>query len=432
MTYSSFNAQFFDFIQNSPTSFHAAETFSQLLISAGFKQIYENQIWKLSSGQGYFVIRDNGGLIAFTTGSDYPKVQENTQISFLGAHTDSPGLKIKPQPDSHAAGWQKLGIEVYGGPILSTWFDRELGIAGRINWLDENDQLQTTLFDTKQPVVYIPSLAIHLDRKPNEAGGINAQTSLPLLFSQSQTCDTDTFPCWLKDQARVENPTIKDILSHDLYCYDPAKPQYLGREEEFFSCPRLDNLASCFIGIKAIEKAIDAHKPSFLVLNDHEEVGSTSLSGAAGSFAMDVFKRIYTGSEERQIIKSNSLFISMDNAHATHPNFVNKSDPDHPVRLNGGVVIKNNSKLRYATNSLASASFKILCQQTDTPYQEFVMRSDMPCGSTIGPITSSLFGITTIDIGIPTLGMHSIRELTGCKDLYSLFTVARQFVHQSD
>lgn len=428
MSYTSFNNAFFDFIQQSPTSYHCIKTLSKKLLQEGFLQLHENKRWQLEGDSGYFVIRDGGAMVIFTTASNFSDAENNSSIAFLGAHTDSPGLKIKPRPQKRSAEVETIGVEVYGGPILSTWFDRDLAIAGRINWLDTSNTLHTSLFNSKRPVVYIPNVAIHLNRNVNKGEEVNVQNNMPLLFTDAGAEDSNQFIQWLVKVLKEEHPTIEKILSYDLFCYDPAPPQYVGKNQEFFSCPRLDNLASTYVGAMASIDAFQSNTASFVVLNDHEEIGSTSLSGADGSFALDIFKRIFPNFETRQILKSNSLFISMDNAHATHPNYADKSDPTHPIHLNHGVVIKNNSKLRYATNSVVSAEFKLLCQSAGEPYQEFVMRSDMLCGSTIGPLTSSLFGISTIDIGIPSLGMHSIRELAGSKDIHSLYTIIRQFV----
>ncbi len=431
MSHKTFNVDLFNFITSSPTSYHCVDRLSKLYKEAGFTHLKENTVWNLKAGTGYYVKRDNGAIIAFTTSPGYPEVNDSSSVCFLGAHTDSPSLKIKPAPFSYTAGLGKLGVEVYGGPILATWFDRNLAIAGRINYIDTQNHFHTVLYNSSTPIVYIPSLAIHLDRSKNNDNHINAQTHLPLLLLQKSSDNEFNFNEWLLDELKKKDLSPAEVLSHDLFCYDPLPPQYIGKDEEFFNAHRLDNLASCFAGAKALIDAAEQRRACFFICNDHEEIGSTSLSGADGSFAMDVFSRVYPIPEDRQRIKYNSLMISMDNAHATHPNYADRSDDNHFIELNKGVVIKTNSKLRYATNSVTSGFFKLTCKQADVPFQEFVMRSDLPCGSTIGPVTSALFGIKTVDVGIPSLAMHSIRELTGSLDVFHLYKAILHFVSRT-
>lgn len=428
MTYKSFNNDFFDFIQESPTSFHCSDTISKTFVNEGFIQLHENEFWELQPNTNYFTCRNNGALIAFNPGNNAEKATPEG-LHIIGCHTDSPSLKVKPNPDILERNFHSLGIEVYGGPILSTWFDRNLSLAGRINWVDNKNTLTTSLFNTKNHCLYIPNLAIHLDRNKNKGTELNPQKHLTPIFAQHFENDEFSFNHWLLDQLSNESTrNISKILNYDLFCYDPEPPSYIGVSDEFFSCSRLDNLASCFIGMKAMIGNKNSNRPSFFICNDHEEIGSTSLSGAGGSFAEDILQRIYPDLQTRQIVKNKSFFISMDNAHAVHPNYSESSDPNHKVLLNGGVVVKNNANLRYATDSISSSFFTILCSEAKVAVQEFVMRSDMPCGSTIGPITSASLGVKAIDVGIPTLGMHSIRELTGTKDPFSLFEVIRLFL----
>lgn len=428
MTYKSFNIDFFDFINESPTSFHCSHTMSKKLVNEGFTQLNENEFWDLKPNTNYFTCRNNGALIAFNPGNNLEKATPDG-LRIIGCHTDSPSLKIKPNPDIQSNNLHSLGVEVYGGPILSTWFDRNLSLAGRINWIDDNNTLTTSLFNSKNLCLYIPNLAIHLDRNKNKGTELNPQKHLTPIFSQYSENDDFSFNDWLLEQlSNVCTKPISKILNYDIFCYDPEPPSYTGISDEFFNCSRLDNLASCFIGLKAMVDNKNSKRPSFFICNDHEEIGSTTLSGAGGSFAEDILQRIYPDLQTRQIVKNKSFLISMDNAHAVHPNYSESSDPNHKILLNGGVVIKNNANHRYATDSITSSLFTILCDEAGVPVQEFVMRSDMPCGSTIGPITSASLGVKTIDVGIPTLGMHSIRELTGAKDPFSLFEVVRLFL----
>ncbi len=422
-----FNHDFFNFVKNAPSSYHCVNEMGRYLQEAGFIELDETSEWQLQKNTCYYVTREKGSIICFTTDNNYPNPPADNAVAFLGAHTDSPGFKLKPSPLFRSASNNMLGVEVYGSPLISTWFDHALSLAGLVNWLDDAGNLHTTLYNRTSPFLYLPSLAIHLDRTGSKE--INAQNHLPLLFSQADENAQIDFNSWLKQEIAVHHTSIDEVLSFDLICYDPKPATFCGANNEFINSPRLDNLASCFIGLKAITSKVP-HNPraSFFVCSDHEEVGSISSSGADSSFAVDIFKRIYSNHQSRQRIIRNSLFISMDNAHATHPNYAEKSDNQHPVKMNGGVVIKVNSKQRYSTNSVTNAQFKLICKKTGVDYQEFVMRSDKPCGSTIGPAISAHFGIQSVDVGIPTLGMHAIREITGHKDLYTLYQVISKFL----
>ncbi len=424
--YQEYNTGLFNFINNSPTAFHAVSEIRTLLLQKGFSELYENQYWKLEKGKPYFVIRNDSALAAFTLGSE-----ENPESGFrmIGSHSDSPGLQVKPAADTASEPYLQIGVEIYGGPLLNPWFDRDLGLAGRVCCTDGSGKLCEYLIDFQRPLLTIPSLAIHFDREANDGRPIDKQKFLPPLFAQTLEDQLPDFTTVLKNRISEQYPQAKivDILGFDMFCYDHQKASYLGLNNEFITCSRLDNLLSCFVGTSAMGEAGVQRNTLFLCTN-HEENGSTSTSGAQSSFVENIFARLIPAPETRQIALRNSLFISVDNAHAIHPNFREKSDPNHNVILNGGPVIKNNANQRYATNCKSSALFKLIAREADVPVQEFVMQTGMPCGSTIGPMTAAKLGIETIDIGAPTLSMHSIRELTGSQDPYLMHKVIHSFL----
>lgn len=413
MNTDSFNQQLLDFLSNSPTPFHAVKLMSEQFDAAGFTRLKEADTWSLTPGR-YYVTRNQSSIVAFVLGTE---ALPDTGIRLVGAHTDSPCLKVKPRPEKKVQGYLQLGVEVYGGVLLNPWFDRDLSIAGRITHRDEGGRLCNTLIDLKDPVAIIPSLAIHLDREVNNGRSINAETFLPPILLQET--GEFSFSEYLSDVTDV-----KHILATDLCLYDTNPPALIGARQEFLASARLDNLISCFTGMQALLEAGE-RQTCLLVCNDHEEVGSASAAGAEGTFLVDVLNRM-TGagdsphSESRYRAFSRSLLISTDNAHGIHPNFPGKHEENHGPKLNQGPAIKYNANQRYATNSETAAYFKTLCQAADIPVQEFVNRADMACGSTIGPITAKETGIRTLDVGVPTFAMHSIRELAGSQDAHSL------------
>ncbi len=424
--YQEYNTGLFKFINSSPTAFHAVSEMRNLLRQKGFTELHENQYWNIEKGKSYFVIRNDSALAAFTLGSE-----EDIENGFrmIGSHSDSPCLQVKPLADTVSDPYLQIGVEIYGGPLLNPWFDRDLSLAGRVCCSDNTGKLVEYLVDFKRPLLTIPSLAIHFDREANDGRPIDKQKFLPPLFAQTINDQLPNFSTILKEQIYHQYPeaTVEDILGFDMFCYDHQKASYLGLNNEFIASSRLDNLLSCFVGTVTIGEAGLKRNTLFLCTN-HEENGSTSTSGAQSSFIENIFERLIPAPETRQIALRNSLFISIDNAHAIHPNFREKSDPNHNIILNGGPVIKNNANQRYATNSKSSALFKLLAKESKVPVQEFVMQTGMPCGSTIGPMTAAKLGIETIDIGAPTLSMHSIRELAGSHDPYLMHKVILTFL----
>ena len=426
MTQAQFNSDLLDFIEDSPTPFHAVQTMINILRDNGFAELKESDQWSLLPGQNYYVTRNGSSIIAFRHGSnDVVK----TGIRMVGAHTDSPCLKVKPVPEVTQKGYLQLGVEVYGGALFSPWFDRDLSLAGRVNYVTKYQQLGTALIDFEQPIAIIPSLAIHLDRTVNEERKINAQKELLPIVLQLKDAETRDFRELLKMQMLSDDPecNVEEVLDYDLYFYDTQPPAIIGFDEEFIASARLDNLLSCFVGLSSLLQS-DNKFTSLLVCNDHEEVGSMSAAGAQGPFLKSVLERLVGGDNQKlSRMIDRSLMISADNAHGIHPNYLDKHDDAHGPVLNQGPVIKINANQRYATNSKTSSLFRHLCKKADVPVQSFAMRNDMLCGSTIGPITAGEIGVQTLDIGVPQFAMHSIRETAGIKDAFYLFRVLKEY-----
>ena len=431
-----FNPQLLDFLQRSPTPFHATANLAEALDDAGFEALEEGRSWQLKPGGRYRVVRSDSSIVAFVLPQTAALAE--TGLRMVGAHTDSPCLKVKPNPERLKNGYFQLGVEVYGGALLNPWFDRDLSLAGRVSYLDAKGQLNHGLVDFVDPVAMVPSLAIHLDREANKERTVNPQQHLPLVLSIASSgeggrSDTATRPDLrdlLLQQLKKQHPEAERVLDFDLSCYDTNPPAMIGLEQQFIASARLDNLLSCFVGLQALLGALesgDGEQGMLLVCNDHEEVGSMSDGGADGPFLEQLLARIVPEVEARQRMLANSVMISADNAHGVHPNYSDKHDANHGPLLNAGPVIKINANQRYATSSATSALFRQLAEQEQVPVQAFTVRSDMACGSTIGPLTAAKIGVQTLDIGVPTFGMHSIRELAGSEDAANLAKVLRRF-----
>jgi len=410
-----------NFLKASPTPFHAVQNMAQQLSAQGFQTLKESEGWDLISGGKYVVVRNDSSLVAFIKGKQSP-VERG--IRLVGAHTDSPCLKVKPIPELSNKGYFQLGVEVYGGALLNPWFDRDLSLAGRISYVDKKGSLASALVDFEKPLATIPSLAIHLDREANNGRTINAQNHLPPVLMRAD--GKQDFRAWLKQEISAAMPEVEKILDYELSFYDTQLPAVVGLQEEFIASARLDNLLSCYVGLQAL-LAANSEENSLLVCNDHEEVGSQSASGAEGTLLKTVLERWMPEIEERARALDASFMISTDNAHGVHPNYPDKHDANHGPLLNEGPVIKVNASQRYASNSETQALFRHLCEQEKIPVQSFVVRSDMACGSTIGPITAAALGVKTVDVGIPQLAMHSVRELCGIKDPQYLYRVLRRY-----
>lgn len=424
-----FNQRLCEFLDASPTPFHAVSTMKKRLDAEGFSALDERSSWAgLTSGL-YYVTRNDSSLIAFNLPkSDLVK----TGFKMMGAHTDSPCLQVKPQPEKIIQGLCQLGVEVYGGALLNPWFDRDLSMAGRVNYVNANNDLQYALVNFEKAIALIPSLAIHLDRDANKNRTINAQEHLPPILMQGEEDTGFDFRLLLRQQLLRQSPEldIASVLDYEICLYDTQGAAITGLNGDFISSARLDNLLSCFVGIEALI-ASDGRQASLLVCSDHEEVGSLSTSGAKGPFLESVLLRLSESQEDYQRMIRHSWLVSVDNAHAIHPNYEDKHDAEHGPKLNAGPVIKTNANQRYATNSETRSFFRHLCAQLNVPVQDFVVRSDMGCGSTIGPVIAGEIGVKTLDVGLPSYAMHSIREHAGSRDAQMLCQVMIQFYNTS-
>ena len=413
------------FLQSSPTPFHAVESIKSRLQDKGYIYLDPALDWAPVAGQGYFTERNGSSIIAFRL----PNTNETPRLNMVGAHTDSPCLRIKPNPENHRHGYQQLGVEVYGGALLHPWFDRDLSLAGKVVGRRKTGQLESCLIDLKKPVAVIPSLAIHLQRDANKVSSINAQKDLPALLGQQLGSEFNLRQLLLQTLVQQGDEYVS-VLDYELSLYDSQGPALVGLHEEYIASARLDNLLSCYVGLQALMQA-QTDQGCLLVCNDHEEVGSQTAEGAQGSFLMSVLDRLYPDAQARHQLIHRSVLMSTDNAHAIHPNFPDKHDNQHGPLMNNGPVIKINANQRYATNAETSALVRNLANTLDIPIQTFVVRSDMACGSTIGPITAAQLGIKTVDVGLPTLAMHSIRELAGCQDVHMGIALVKGFYDET-
>lgn len=424
-----------DFLSASPTPFHAVANMAAHLEAAGFEKLDEGAQWQIKSGGSYYVTRNDSSIIAFRRGR---KDLATSGIRMVGAHTDSPCLRLKPNAEVTGHGYLRAAVEVYGGVLLNPWFDRDLSMAGRLSYRQKNGSIASQLIDFQRPLAIIPSLAIHLDRNANKERSINAQLHLPPLIAKlanestsgkakSKSANVDFRSILLKELKRSGSAReVKEILDYEISFYDTQPAQLVGLEQEFIASARLDNLLSCWIATTAIADT-DTKQDVLMVANDHEEVGSTSASGAHGPFLRSVIQRLSDDAEHNTRCINQSMMISADNAHAIHPNYPDRHEPGHAPRLNEGPVLKVNNNQRYASNSETAALFRSLCKDAKVPMQTMVARSDMGCGTTIGPITASEIGVPTVDVGVPQLAMHSIRESAGAADAWSLNRVLTQY-----
>ena len=414
-----------EYVSASPSSFHAVHEAARRLEAAGFTALDELQPWDGGAGK-FYIIRD-GALIAWVTPEN---AGPTTGFNILGAHTDSPSFKLKPKPTTGKFGWLQAGVEVYGGPLLNSWLDRELQLAGRLVLRDGTQHLTAT-----GPLLRFPQLAIHLDRGVNDNGlHLSKQQHMNPIFGQGNPAGEDLLGLLA---SRVEGITIDaaDIGGYDVVVADTQAPAVFGAKGEFFASGRLDNLSSTHAGLVALVAHASSEPTTgpiaVLAAFDHEEIGSNSRSGACGPILEDVLVRISDGlgasvSQRRQAIAA-SFCVSADAGHAVHPNYAEKHDPANRPVLNGGPLLKINANQRYATDAAGTALWARLCDESGVPYQEYVSNNDLPCGSTIGPLTATRLGIRTVDVGIPLLSMHSARELCGVEDAKSLATVAEVF-----
>jgi aspartyl aminopeptidase len=403
-----------DFIDASPSPWHAVHTAEQKLLAHGFSRLDETERWKLVPGGRYFVVRGGSSIIAFILGE---RSLVEVGMRMVGAHTDSPGLRLKPKAPHTCEGIVRLGVEIYGGPILATFADRDLSLAGRVN-VRAAGGFETRLMRFDAPLLRLPNLAIHMNREVNENGlKFNKQTELPLILGIAGEQGLNPFKRRIADELRVE---AGDILTWDLNIYDTQKGTFWGADGEFIADSQLDNLASCHAALTALLATSNPEAMCLCAFFDHEEVGSGSAAGAGGSFVSDVIERIAANTglddEARRCALARSFFISADMAHGYHPNFPASYEPDHKVMVNAGPVIKSNVNQRYTTGAASAARFIALCESAEVPYQQYAHRSDLGCGSTIGPIVAARLGIASVDVGSPMWAMHSVRESAGVLD----------------
>lgn len=407
-----------EFINDSPTSFHAVDTIKRMLKSCGFSELKEDEKWRIEKGGKYFVTKNCSTLVAFIAGTG--KIEENG-FKIIGAHVDSPTFRIKPAAEMVSENYYvKLDTEVYGGPIINTWLDRPLSIAGRVV-LKSGDPLrpEVQLVDIKKPALVIPNLAIHLNREVNSGIELNKQKdTLPLMAIVNDRFEKGNY---LLNEIAMElgvKPT--GIMDFDLFLYEFQKGQVVGLNDEFISSSRMDDLALVHAGAAALSEAKAADATNVLVCFDNEEVGSATKQGADSQMLSNILERIVLsqGGDRESFFRavSKSFMISGDMAHAVHPNAGEKHDPQNRPLINKGPVIKLSANMRYTSDSDSSAVYAQICEKANVPYQYFVNRSDERGGSTIGPISSSHLDIRSVDMGTPLLAMHSIRELGGVMD----------------
>lgn len=402
------------FLDASPSPFHAARTAALRLDAAGFARVADGDAWSDLAADGY-VVRD-GSLVAWRTPEG---AGPTTPFRLAGAHTDSPCLRVKPHPDAGSLAWHQLNVEVYGGILNNSWLDRDLGVAGRLTLADGSD----VLVDVRRPIARVPQLAVHLDRGVNDGLKLDPQQHLQPVWATGAGVG-HRFAAWIAGEAGCDEPAFWELCLYDV---QPAA--VLGADGSLLASGRLDNQVSCWAAVDALIGAAPHAAVAVIVLNDHEEVGSSSTTGAGGPLLERVLERhvLARGGTRDDLLRAlaSSSCISADNAHAVHPNYPERHDPDHRPLVNAGPAIKVNSNQRYATSSATAALFRRACDAAAVPYQVFVSRNNMPCGSTIGPITATRLGIATVDVGVPQLSMHSARELCGTADPPALAAALR-------
>lgn len=409
-----------DFLYDSPSACHGVKATQRILEKNGFIEIKETDKWSLEAKGKYYVIKNDSALIAFQVGTGDI---EETGLRLIGAHTDVPGFRIKPNPQMISEGkYVKLNTEVYGGPILYTWFDRPLSIAGKVSLKGSSPlKPETRLVNINKPLLIIPSLAIHMNREVNEGFKINKQVdTLPLLALINDKLEKEDYLMnILVEELQVNK---EDILNFELGLYEYEKGMLIGMNEELISSGRFDDLWMVYAGIKALVDSKENEATKVMICIDNEEIGSLTAEGANSTLLNNILERIALGlGKDREgyyRALANSIMISADLAHAVHPNLGDKHDPTNRPVLEGGPVLKIAASGSYSTDSFNGAVFAGICEAAGVPFQKFVNRSDVRGGTTIGPVTSANLTIPVIDMGAPVLGMHSIRELASVKDNY--------------
>ncbi len=419
-----------DFLYDSPSACHGVKATQKILNENGFIEIKESDKWDLKEKGKYYVVKNDSALIAFEIGSGNI---EETGLRLIGAHTDVPGFRIKPNPQMISEGkYIKLNTEVYGGPILHTWFDRPLSIAGKVSLRGKSPlKPETRLVNINKPLLIIPSLAIHMNREVNEGFKINKQVdTIPLLGLINEKLEKEDYLMnLLADELKVNK---EDILNFELGLYEYEKGMLIGMNEELISSGRFDDLWMVYAGIRALIDSSENEATKVMICIDNEEIGSLTAEGANSTLLNNILERIAIGlgknKEEYYRALANSIMISADLAHAVHPNLGSKHDPTNRPILEGGPVLKIAASGSYSTDSFNGAIFAGVCETAGVPFQKFVNRSDVRGGTTIGPVTAANLTIPVIDMGAPVLGMHSIRELASVKDNYYTIKAFTEFL----
>ncbi|MDX3797196.1 M18 family aminopeptidase [Streptomyces sp. AK04-3B] len=421
------------YLTASPSPYHAVANAAERLEKAGFRQVSETDAWDAethgvsASGSGGRYVLRGGAIVAWYVPEG---AAPHTPFRIIGAHTDSPNLRVKPLPDTGTQGWRQVAVEIYGGPLLNSWLDRDLGLAGRLTLRDGT----TRLVDIGRPLLRVPQLAIHLDRSVNSDGlKLDKQRHLQPVWGLGGDVRDGDLIAFVEEEAGL---TPGQVTGWDLMVHSVEPPAYLGRDQELVAGPRMDNLLSVHAGTAALAAvATGGAQPPYipvLAAFDHEENGSQSDTGADGPLLGSVLERsVFArgGSyEDRARAFAGTVCLSSDTGHAVHPNYAERHDPTHHPRVNGGPILKVNVNNRYATDGTGRAVFAAACEKAGVPFQNFVSNNSMPCGTTIGPITAARHGIRTVDIGVAILSMHSARELCGDADPYLLANALTAFL----
>jgi len=420
--------EFVDFVNRCPTPYHTVATTVEELEAQGFTRLRERESWDLASGGKHYVTRNGSSIIAFQLGNQWVP---GSPMAIVGAHTDSPTLRLKPRSAVRKNGYVELGVETYGGGLWPTWFDRDLSVAGRI-YVNNSGISQMRLLKIDKPLLRIPTLAIHLHREQSDRLEFNKEEHLKPIMALcgDEQVDEEHHLGLMNLVAEELGCQVSDILDFELVLYDTQKAVIGGLADEFVFSPRLDNLNSCFCATRGLlqQSQESSSTAKIVALFDHEEIGSVSAQGAESNFLSSVCERLNVSKLAQSV--AQSFLLSADMAHAGHPNYEKKYEKEHQPRINAGPVIKTNANQRYATNAFGNVLLGKTAQLAGVPLQKFVVRNDSPCGSTIGPMIAANLGIQTLDIGNPQLSMHSIRETGGTKDIeYAIKLYNAFFTH---
>ncbi|MBA3721290.1 MAG: M18 family aminopeptidase [Parachlamydiaceae bacterium] len=406
---------FLSFLNQCPTSWHATAAAVKILKNKGFRELKEDQSWNLTPGNRYFVTRNDSSLCAFILPKSTPE-----RVRILASHSDSPGFKIKPQPEIRKQNMILLSTEIYGSPLLNSWLNRDLGLAGRVTFVNSQGNIESTLVRLEDAPLTIPQLAVHLDREVNEKGlTLNKQEHLNVLAALNESLPPSSSYIETLLRQKIE---FKQLLSSDLFLFPLEEARLMGFNQQMIAAHGLDNIASLHASLHSMVHNTSSHENDIkmIVCWDNEEIGSNTYQGVSSPFISQILERILLasnkGREDYFRLLNQSFCLSIDLSHAQHPNYMERHDPQHQIQMGKGVVLKHNAQFRYATDGNTSIPLKVLTKEFGIPLQNFVSRNDIPCGTTIGPMHSSLLGMPTVDIGCGQLSMHSCRELMSCQD----------------